>query len=123
MAGLPEPEQTRRLGHWVHWSLLAGLVVSSLLMGAGLVLALAKARRGALPSGMRLSSWAALRDPARADHATVLLDLGLLALIATSVIRVVVLGVGWAALGQWRFAVVVLAVLALLVLSLVLGFG
>ncbi len=121
MADWPDPRETRRLEHWVHWSLLAGLVVSGLLMIAGLILALARPHPSPLAS--RHSSWAALRNLAHADRATVLLDVGLLALIATPVIRVIVLGSGWAAIGQWRFAAVALAVLALLGVSLMLGFG
>ena len=121
MAAMGESPETKRLERWVHRSLLAGLAVSGVLLLAGLAVALARGEK--TPPTARVSSWAAVRHLARTERATALLNLGLIALVATPVVRVIVLGTGWAVNRDWRFAAVALVVLVLLGLSLVLGFG
>ena len=51
------------------------------------------------------------------------LDLGLLALMATPMLRVAVLALGWGLAGERRFAAVALAVLGLLGVGIALGVG
>jgi uncharacterized membrane protein len=110
----------RRLERWVHWTLLRGLVVSGLLLVAGLVVALARGqpRPVGLPPSLRSVLSGAIRG-----EGVDLLDLGLLALISTPVARVAVLAVGWALNREGRFAAVALVVLGLLGLGFALGVG
>lgn len=107
-----------RLGRWVHRTLLSGLVASGLLLASGLAVALARglATRSGPPPPLR----AVLAGATRGDGSD-LLDLGLLVLIATPVVRVAVLAIGWAIDRNWRFAAVALAVLALLGAGMALG--
>lgn len=111
---------TAELRHWVHYSLLSGLVASSLLLVAGLALVLM--RDEPRPAGPP----AALLDTVRgvlAGQGIAMLDLGLLALMITPVLRVAVLAVGWSLAGWRRFAAIALTVLALLGASIFLGVG
>ena len=114
------PDTRSRLARWVHYSLRAGVVASGLLLGAGLVAGTVRGRppfqREPLPPGAALAA-------AAAGDGAALIDLGLLVLMATPVVRVAVLAVGWAAAGDRRFAAVAAAVLALLGVSLYLGVG
>jgi hypothetical protein len=111
---------TQLLRHAVHWALLGGLAASGLLLAVGLVVALVG--KSPRPEGPPPSIAALLRGAARGDG-TDLMELGLLVLIATPVLRVAVLAAGWAREGEIRFATVAGAVLALLALSFVLGVG
>ena len=52
-----------------------------------------------------------------------ILGVGLLILMLTPVARVLVLAIGWLRIGDWTFSVVAFCVLALLVLSILLGTG
>jgi uncharacterized membrane protein len=114
----------RALEHLVHWTLLLGLALSALLLSAGLLWTLVQNQVSSRTTAEPLPSpGAALRGAAHGDMATILLDLGLLALMATPVTRVAVLGIGWAWARDWRFAAIALTVLALLGLSLALGLG
>jgi hypothetical protein len=115
-------EWERRLEHWVHWTLLAGLSTSGLLLLAGLLASLAQGPTRPT-TGPPPSPWAVLRGTTHGDPATILLDLGLLALLATPMLRVAALAVGWSLAGDWRFAGVALVVLSLLGLGLALGLG
>ena len=112
--------ETQRLGHWVHRSLLTGLAFSSVLLLGGLACAGARAqpRPEGLPPPM-----AAVARGAVAGNGTDLMILGLLVLMATPVLRVGVLGLGWGLEREWRFLAVAAAVLGLLGLSLALGLG
>jgi uncharacterized membrane protein len=116
---MARPDRPARLEHWVHRSLLAGLAVSAALMVLGLALALA---RGGPRSTAPRPLFDTMRGALRGEGVD-LIDLGLLALIATPALRVTVLAVGWAAQGNRRFAAVALTVLGLLGLSLALGLG
>jgi uncharacterized membrane protein len=90
-----------RLEHWVRWTLLIGVVISGVLLLAGLMIMLATGNQ----TGAGLA----------------LLNTGLLTLIATPVVRVAVLGVGWLILGPRWLAAIALTVLALLGLGVFLG--
>lgn len=111
---------SERLRHWVHYSLLSGLVVSALLLTAGLVLALwrGEPRPGGPPPSLLRTVRGVL-----AGQPTAMLDLGLLALMITPVLRVAVLAVGWSLAGERRFGLTALTVLALLAASIWLGCG
>jgi uncharacterized membrane protein len=115
VAEQPRPNRLQRL---VHLSLLAGVAVSGVLLAAGLVVALVSGQPR--PEGPAPPVAAVLRSAARGDGVG-LLDAGLLLLIATPVLRVAVLAVGWGVEGSWRFAAVAVLVLGLLALGLVLG--
>src|SRR5947209_14485565 len=108
---------SHRLEHWVHRSLLAGLTVSGLLLMLGLIVALASGKprpAGAVPS------FKIIREVLGGDGVA-MINLGLLFLMGTPILRVAVLAIGWTLRRSWRFAAVALAVLGLLGLSLVLG--
>jgi hypothetical protein len=113
-------EPVDALARAVHWSLLTGMVLSSLLMCAGLVLALAhheiadQLAPPALPDLLHLAA---------TGSGVALLEVGILLLLFTPVVRVIVLAIGWTLRRETRMAPVALVVLALLALSLVLGFG
>lgn len=104
----------------VHWTLLAGLAVSVVLMVIGLVLALGggQPRSSGPPPPIASLLRGAFKGQGR-DW----IDLGLIVLIATPGLRVIVLGFGWAFERQWRFAAVAATVLTLLTASMFLGFG
>ena len=120
---MTEHEQDNHAGHtldhWVHWTLLAGVALSGTLLAAGLLLGLA--RPGSSAHGDQAKPWTLLGDPRHADPAVVVLDLGLLCLVATPVLRVIVLGAGWTITGPRRFGLVALIVLGLLLVSVFLG--
>ena len=110
-----------RLERWVHWTLLSGLLLSATLLIAGLLATLVGLAEH--PPERPASASAALRGPVQGQLPTKLLELGLLVLMATPVLRVLALAVGWTITGEPRFALVAVVVLVLLGLSLVLGFG
>jgi uncharacterized membrane protein len=109
-----------RLERSVHLTLLSGAVVSGALMLAGLMIVLVaqEPRPQAVPPGV-----AQLVRMAVAGNGTSMIDLGLLLLLCTPLLRVAVLAVGWMLTGDRRFAAVALIVLSLLGLSLALGIG
>lgn len=115
---MQEPRPERRLERAVHWALLGGLTASTALLLSGLVGAVA--RGGPRPDGPPRPFGEIARGAARGDPIA-LMALGLPLLIATPVLRVAVLAVGWALERNWRFAAVACAVLALLVASFLLG--
>jgi uncharacterized membrane protein len=108
------------LEHWVHRTLTGGVVVSGVLLLLGLVLTLAhdEPRPAGPPPGLG----AVLRGVAHGEGLA-LIYLGLLALVATPVLRVAVLALGWLVLGPRWLAGVALVVLGLLVVGIVLGTG
>jgi uncharacterized membrane protein len=110
-------ETTQRLEHWVHRSLLTGVLLSTLLLVAGLGAHLTVPK----PPAVARSSWTALLEPGGTPLGTGLLDAGLAVLMATPLVRVAVLATGWLAARQYRLGSVALVVLALLVLSMLLG--
>lgn len=98
--------------------MLTGLAISGALLIPGLAVTLITGRprsEGPPPSLLALLRGAGL------GNGEDLLNLGLLVLIGTPMLRVAVLAAGWAFERAWRFAAVALLVLALLILSLCLG--
>jgi hypothetical protein len=115
-----ESNESPRLARWVHWSLLGGVALSGVLLSIGLILSSAQNR--ALPPGAPRSFTATVRLSLH-GNGNALIYLGLFVLMATPVVRVAVLAVGWALAGEYRFAAVSGLVLALLGLAVVLGLG
>jgi uncharacterized membrane protein len=108
------------LEHAVHYSLLVGLVLSGLLLAGGLAAAWLS------PAPARpIQPQALLKtvDDALGGNAGALMNLGILTLMATPIVRVIILACGWLTDRQWRMAAVALAVLVLLGVSLLLGLG
>lgn len=113
---MPEADP-HQLEHAVHRTLLAGLVVSALLLAAGLAIMLVQGHAQA--SGH--VTFVKLVQKAGHFDGQAVTTLGLLALMITPILRVLVLLVGWTVQRSWRFAGVALAVLVLLCISLALG--
>ena len=104
----------------VRWALLTGVVLGSILIAVGLVLAFAQHTER--PNVEEVAIRAAVAGALRGDPVALLYS-GLVALMLTPVARVVILVVGWFLGRQWRFALVALCVLLMLSLSLYLGTG
>jgi hypothetical protein len=120
MAGAGRRPRARGLERAVHRSLLGGLLASGLLLVAGLAIVLATGeQRGAGPP----PPFATLLAGAAAGRGVAIVDVGLLILMLTPALRVAVLGFGWARARELRFALVAASVLALLVVSVLLGVG
>ncbi|NLX98509.1 MAG: DUF1634 domain-containing protein [Rhodopirellula sp.] len=115
MSGAPQ-----RLRHWVHRTLVAGVVLSGTLLLVGLVLVFLRhqPRPEGPPPGQGKLLVAAL-----AGDGLAMLDLAPLLLVVTPMFRVAVLAIGWTLEGDQRFALVALAVLRLLGVNLLLGVG
>ena len=113
-------ETVDRLAWAVHISLLAGLLISAALLVLGATLALIS--HESHPEN-RPVSVAVIVSRATSGDGVAILDVGILILMLTPVSRVVVLVVGWLIGRQWRFGIIALCVLALLVTSLILGTG
>jgi uncharacterized membrane protein len=114
-----QQQDQHQLEHWVHWTLLSGLAVSAVLLIAGLIAMLLQGHESASPH----ESFSAILSAALRCQGPALTTLGLLVLMITPILRVIVLLIGWVLRRDWLFAVVALVVLALLVLSLLLGVG
>jgi uncharacterized membrane protein len=108
--------RTRRVNQVVHWVLLVGLAVSAALMLGGLA---------ALTGGHHLPTHVLKLGPAfrRAAglHADGLLTVGLLALVLTPFLRVAGSAVVFVWERDWRYSVITLVVLAVMVTSLFVG--
>jgi uncharacterized membrane protein len=105
-----------RLMHVVRRTLQSGLTVSAVLILLGGVLAITRSpARYPRDSGM---VYRAMKGDSSA-----MLNLGLIVLMLTPVARVLVLAVGWFRSRDWTFSLVAFCVLALLVLSILLGTG
>ncbi len=110
-----------RLGWAVHVSLLTGLVISGALLILGATLRLASHEVGPeqqRPPGVRTIVLQAMHGDGSA-----ILNLGILILMLTPILRVLVLAIGWLLEKEWRFAAIALCVLALLATSAILGTG
>ena len=111
-------DSPRRLEHAVHYSLLVGLILSGLLLAGGLTAAwLAPAPARPIQPQALLKTV----NDALGGNAGALMNLGILTLMATPIVRVIILAIGWLIDRQWRMAVVAIAVFVLLGVSLVLG--
>jgi Protein of unknown function (DUF1634) len=105
-----------RLTHVVRRVLQAGLTVAASLIVLGGLLAVAKPpAQDPRDSGMF--------SRAMQGDSSAVLELGLVVLMLTPVARVLVLAIGWLVSRDWTFSLVAFCVLALLVLSVLLGTG
>jgi len=104
----------------VHFSLLAGLLASAGFLIAGLAIRFVQGQPAA---GAQPPQLATLAQRALQGNSDPLLDVGLLLLVLTPVLRIVVLGIGWAVERNWRFALVAFFVMILLGFSVALGVG
>ena len=109
-----------RLNWAVHFSLLGGLLISGslLILGAAVSLASHEARSPERPPGVET-----ILSQAVHGHGSSILNLGILILMLTPILRVIVLAVGWSLQRVWRFAAIAFFVLALLATSMWLGTG
>lgn len=99
-ARMPAPgEPDHFLARIIHLTLVSGLVISVAAMAAGLILSAA---------GL-------------AAAASLLMKIGLLALLATPALRVVIAVIGYLVERDWLFTVISVLVLALLITSYVAG--
>ena len=103
----------RKLDQTAGYALFFGAMLSFVLVGAGLI-ALALHPDGSSLPGKTIA--AALRS-ALALQPAGLINLGVLILLATPLLRVVIAVAGFAALKWWRFAIISLIVLAMLLVS------
>ena len=113
---MAERSSDRREERAVQRLLRGGLILSSLLLAAGLVWALATSRLQAHPVSFRT-----FIHSLRSGHPGGVMGLGLMVLLALPVVRVVVLAIDFARERDWRYAAVALAVLMLLFLAVYLG--
>ena len=109
-----------RLNWAVHISLLTGLVISGTLLLLGVTLSLASHDVRPEPHPPSLS---VIVTQALQGNGSAILNLGIVMLMLTPILRVFVLAIGWLLEKQWRFAAIALCVLALLATSVVLGTG
>ncbi len=105
-----------RLAPVVRRTLQVGLTAAVALMLLGGILAVTK-QPAKFPRDSGMFSRAMQGDSSS------ILNLGLLALMLTPVARVLVLAIGWMMNRDWTFSVVAFCVLAMLVLSVLLGTG
>lgn len=108
-----ENEAARLSQRWVQRALQLGLVLSVLLMLAGLALH--------LMSGQIQVLAIPLFEMSQFVWADRLLALGVLILALTPVVRVLTLGLLWSRQKDWRFAGIAAVVLTVLVVSILLG--
>ena len=112
-------KEQRDLNEVVHEMLIIGLVISTVLMMIGLVLDLAL---GVKPPETTSSMGEALRR-VLALQPSGFLTLGLLVLIATPILRVMGSIAAFVYEHDWRYALITLIVLIVVMLSLALGNG
>jgi uncharacterized membrane protein len=115
-----EPDNGNRLARLVHVTLLAGVTVSGILLVVGLVLLFATHQ--SRPEGPPAELPRLLTSAPRGNGLAII-NLALLLLMATPLLRVAALAVGWAIQGNRRFALVAAAVLGLLAVSVAMGVG
>lgn len=119
----PETEEElkarRDLNEAVHRMLILGLVLSIICLFAGL--ALSAVSHHPLPS--KVSGFRQVFDGLRKASPASFLDLGILLLIATPVLRVFGSLVEFAAKRDWRYVFVTSVVLTILAISVVFGKG
>lgn len=120
MASDPSVQDTHAgpLARAVRWTLLSGLLVSGVLLAAGLARLLIHGE--AHPLRLHLEVENIMRAALAGDGAA-MIQLGLLALIVTPMLRVSALLIGWSLKRRFALALVALTVLALLTLSLLIG--
>lgn len=124
-AGVPQDARVRQAELLIAYVLRGGVLLSAavILLGVLLYAAGAAAPVGAIGSSPAPSTFGAvLAGVARGDGRAVI-ELGLLILLATPVLRVAVSVVTFALERDWRYVAITATVLAILVLSFVLGKG
>jgi uncharacterized membrane protein len=114
----PQTEQDS-LARAVHRTLLSGLTASVLLLLAGWVMLIVRPQS----EHQRATVVPTFVVRAAEGDGAALLELGLVLLMLTPVARVLVLAIGWLVHRDWTFGLIACCVLALLVLSLLLGTG
>jgi uncharacterized membrane protein len=112
---MTQPDAKKRLAHVVHLTLLAGVAVSGVMLLAGLILVFVQHQPR--PEGLPPPFGTLVRTSLAGDGLSIL-HLALLLLMATPVLRVAVLALGWMLDGDRRFALVALLVLGLLAVSI-----
>jgi uncharacterized membrane protein len=112
-----ELDKEHWVDHLIHDILLAGVLISAILLMLGLSIVLIEGRP---LSEFTPTPGEVLSRAFRADGVG-LIYLGLLLMMMTPVARVAMLVYGYGRMGWWRFALVSLLVLLLLVAGLVLG--
>lgn len=114
-----EIEHTRELNEVVHRMLVIGLLASTAMMLAGVVLALARHRLLTTTTPDFGSTW----ERIEALRPSGFLALGILILIATPIFRVLGACVTFSYERDWRYAGLTFIVLLVLVASLIIGKG
>lgn len=104
----------------IHWTLLGGVTASGLLLATGLWISIQTHQHA--PEG-EPPSLSVLFGNALNGRSVAITSVGLLLLMATPILRVLVLSLLWLGEGDWRFAGISATVLGLLILSAVLGAG
>lgn len=117
---MPPETGSHGLARTVQWTLRGGLLVSGLLLGLGLVRILIAGEPA--PPALHTHLQAILAGVKAGDGAATI-ELGLLALIVTPVLRVAALLLGWLHARVPLLAGAALVVLALLLFSMWLGLG
>jgi uncharacterized membrane protein len=112
-----DTDKERQIDHLIHYTLLAGVSTSAILLILGLLIMLVRdtPRPEVAPPLSEI-----LRQAFMANGVD-LLYLGLLLLMITPVARVMMLVYGYARIGWWRFALISLLVVVLLSIGLALG--
>lgn len=120
ISGGEQNHGSHALARAVHWTLLIGLLFSALLMIVGLFVAIAKDQPR--PESL-INSVRELLRMGGEGNGVAWMELGVLMLLATPVLRVIVLAIGWSLQRDGRMALVALVVLLLLAVSVVLSVG
>ena len=112
-----DTDKERLVDHLIHYTLLAGVSVSAILLIAGLLIVLARDT----PCPEVAPSLSEILRQAFMGNGVGLIYLGLLLLMITPVARIMMLIYGYARISWWRFALVSLLVLLLLGTGFALG--
>ena len=111
---------------WISHTLRVGVVISGTILATGLVLFLARGTASGHPSSLHelihtpsstVSLSVILRDAMHA-RASAIIQLGVLALILTPIVRVAMTAVLFVALRDWVFLAIVVVVLGILLVGL-----
>ncbi len=115
-----EQRKTDRLARAVQIALLTGLIPAAVVLAIGLAVALASGQPR--PDGPPAKLLALLSGVIHGQGVP-MLDLGIVLLMLTPLLRVIVLAIGWTIRRDLHFALTALTVATLLALSLILGTG
>jgi uncharacterized membrane protein len=112
-----DTDKERQIDHLIHYTLLAGVSTSAILLILGLLIILVRDT----PRPEVAPPLSEILRQAFMANGTDLVYLGLLLLMITPVARVMMLVYGYARIGWWRFTLISLLVLLLLGIGLALG--